>query len=200
MTEDPKKLGVNVERMIKTRRGLVVAVSSKNEVEKMMNSADLRKKGYVVTERVKKRPMIMIYDVEKGQEEADILKEMYGRNFVEGMTEQEFLRAIKIRRKVKQQQRGGNREKTERETWIVEVNGKIFNSCMKRERIYMRWEALRVKKYVDVVRCFKCQGFGHVGKVCREKKQACGRCMGEHKTEGCEVEEDSVRCINCRRG
>lgn len=104
----------------------------------MVNSEDLRKKGYVVSKRVKKRPMIMVYDVAKGPEEESILKEMYERNFVESMTEQEFLRAIKVRRKIKQSKRGGNRDKFEKETWIMEVDGKIFNGCMKRERIYMK--------------------------------------------------------------
>lgn len=48
MKEDQKKLGVRVERIIKTRKGLVVSLSNRVEKEKMMNSETLKEKGYVV--------------------------------------------------------------------------------------------------------------------------------------------------------
>lgn len=198
MKENPKELGVNVERLIKTRKGLVVEMTTKNEVERMMNSESLRRKGYVVREGVKKRPTVMIYDLEKGPEE-EILKEMYMRNFSESMTEQEFLRAVKVRRKIGQKKGGREKEKVERETWIMEVSGRIYEGCMRQERVYMKWEAVRVKEYVDIVRCFKCQGFGHIGKVCRERKQVCERCGEDHKTEACGVSDTEVKCPNCAR-
>lgn len=50
-----------------------------------------------------------------------------------------------------------------------------------------------------MVRCFKCQGYGHIGKVCRERKMTCGRCAGEHKTETCKTEQEEVACQNCRK-
>lgn len=45
----------------------------------------------------------------------------------------------------------------------------------------------------------ECQGFGHVGKVCREKKDTCGRCAGGHRTDRCEETVEQVACVNCRK-
>lgn len=56
LKEDPKKLGVRVERMIKTRKGLVVAVSNRMEKDKLLQSETLKEKGYVVREGEKRYP------------------------------------------------------------------------------------------------------------------------------------------------
>lgn len=68
---------------------------------------------------------------------------------------------------------------------------------MARGRLYVGWESLKVKEYVDVVRCFKCQGIGHIGMVCRDEEQTCGRCAEKHKTENCRVNDENVKCCNC---
>lgn len=102
MKEDPRQLGVKVERLIKTRKGLVVAVGNKEDAVRMVDSERLRGKGYVVKESVAKRPMLMVYDVGGGVEEKEVLKEMFERNFSESVTENEFLRAVKVRRRIKQ--------------------------------------------------------------------------------------------------
>lgn len=100
---NPEGLGVRVERMIKTRKGLVVAVSGKEDAERLKTNEELKRKGYVVKDGLRKNPMIMVYDLEKGRVEEDTLKEIFQRNFREtSMSEMEFLRDVKVRRKIKQ--------------------------------------------------------------------------------------------------
>lgn len=199
MRGNPEGLGVRVERMIKTRKGLVVAVSGKEDAERLKTNEELKRKGYVVKDGLRKNPMIMVYDLEKGRVEEDTLKEIFQRNFREtSMSEMEFLRDVKVRRKIKQVGRQEKRGGKEKESWVIEVNGNILAECMRRERLYIGWESVRLKEYVDIVRCFKCQGYGHIGKVCRENKQICGMCAGEHRMEQCSGENE-VRCHNCSK-
>lgn len=160
-------------------------VSSREEGERLLRSENLKQKGYVVKEGVKKLPMMMVYYIVKIPDEKDV-KELQERNF-EDMSEQEFLRASKVKRKIKQAQDRRSKEKEEKKTWIVEASCEVFKKSMARGRMYLEWEAVKVKEYLDVVRCFKCQGYGQVGKVCSEKKDTCGRCVGSHRTEKCEV-------------
>lgn len=196
---DPQAMNVSVERMMKTRKGLVVAVREKDDLDKLKASEAFKGRGYKVVEKERKRPMVLLYDVEKGLSEDQVLKELFVKNFGDiGMTEQEFLREVKVRRKVTQARQRGEKENS-RESWVMEVNGKIFRICMNRKRLYIGWESLKVKEYIDVVRCFKCQGFGHIGRVCRDEEQTCGRCTDNHKTESCKVDDENVRCNNCRK-
>lgn len=52
-----------------------------------------------------------------------------------------------------------------------------------------------VKDYDDLLQCFRCQAYGHLAKVCKEKG-VCGLCA-EHERE--QKYEGERRCINCKR-
>lgn len=148
---DPKAMNVRVERMMKTRKGLVVAVREKEYFAKLKASEAFKGRGYKVVEKERKRPMVLLYDVEKGLSEDQVLKELFVKNFGGvGMTEQEFLRDVKVRRKVSQARQRGEKEKC-RESWVMEVSGKIFRVCMTRNRLYVEWESMKVKEYIDVL-------------------------------------------------
>lgn len=93
--------------MVKTRKGLVVAVRAKEDVAKLKASAALTGRGYKVMENERRD---LLYDLDKGLCEAKVLESLYVKNFGElGMSEQEFLRAVKVRRKVSQARQRGER-------------------------------------------------------------------------------------------
>lgn len=54
----------------------------------------------------------------------------------------------------------------------------------------------RVGEFVEVTRCFKCQGHGHVSRFCNRPVR-CGE-EGHHVTR-CARTGDAVRCVNCKR-
>ncbi|XP_064611699.1 uncharacterized protein LOC135475697 [Liolophura sinensis] len=62
--------------------------------------------------------------------------------------------------------------------------------------ICLGYEIFEVKPYVPrVLRCYKCQGYGHISSSCRGK-QRCPRCAGEHEFEQCR-NLDRPKCSNC---
>ncbi|XP_054259799.1 DNA ligase 1-like [Macrosteles quadrilineatus] len=121
MRNKPKDIGVNIDKIIKTRRGVILEVNSREEAEKLKGNQKLIEEGYEMKEGTKKNPMVLIYDVDAGSKEDEVMKEMWERNVMEiGMKEDEFLRAVKVRRKMIQKGKDGNREERNKgENWIM---------------------------------------------------------------------------------
>ncbi|EFN68078.1 Uncharacterized 50 kDa protein in type I retrotransposable element R1DM, partial [Camponotus floridanus] len=66
-------------------------------------------------------------------------------------------------------------------------------------RIYLLWRTYKIKEYIGVTRCFKCQGYGHTAKTCNSPDQICEICGGkDHLKKDC-GQKDKVQCINCTR-
>ena len=68
---------------------------------------------------------------------------------------------------------------------------------MERKRICINFERVRVVEYIQIVRCFKCQQFGHRSNNC-EKEQVCPKCAGNHTERECKSLE--IKCNNCYFG
>lgn len=81
---------------------------------------------------------------------------------------------------------------------IAEVDSETFRYLMNRENqvLYVGWNNCNIYEHFSVRRCFKCGGYNHQAKDCREKI-TCVMCAGEHKSDVCESE--SKKCINCVR-
>lgn len=85
-------------------------------------------------------------------------------------------------------------KKKETETILIEFEGKVLP-----KEVYFGFIRYRVREYIPKpTRCFNCQKFGHVAKVCKEKKR-CARCSGEHDYGEC-GEGVRPKCCNCGGG
>ncbi|KAJ3659809.1 hypothetical protein Zmor_011477 [Zophobas morio] len=49
---------------------------------------------------------------------------------------------------------------------------------------------------VDVLRCYKCNGFNRSVKTCK-KTLSCPKCSKEHELKECKAQNDQWKCINC---
>lgn len=79
---------------------------------------------------------------------------------------------------------------------VVEIDGDGFNRIMSSnyKKLRIGWSRCPVKEYVDLLKCYKCQGFSHKSKDCTKKK-ACKKCAGEHDISDCKSKV--IRCANC---
>lgn len=164
----------------------MIEVGSAEETGKILNNQQLKDNGMTATKPKALKPIIMIYDVEKGQREERML-EIYEKNLEDkGLTVQEFKAEFSVRHDFEnrirgrgEQSRKDGEEETTKANWVVEFSGRVRKLLRGRDKIYIGWECCRVKDYVDLARCYKCQRYGHVAKVC-QNKEVCSFCAGEH--------------------
>lgn len=79
---------------------------------------------------------------------------------------------------------------------VVEIDCDAFNTIMSNERkkLNIGWSSCIVKEYVNVLSCYKCQGFSHKAKDCK-KERACKKCAGKHDISECKSKV--FKCTNC---
>ena len=66
-------------------------------------------------------------------------------------------------------------------------------------RIRIRCESYRTTPPPQVTQCYKCQGFNHIAKDCKNA-QKCVRCAGSHKSSECPDKDKNslkLKCSNC---
>lgn len=72
----------------------------------------------------------------------------------------------------------------------------VFDEERLPTRVTLGYMNYRVREYIpNPVRCYNCQRFGHVAKVCKGKKR-CARCGENHGYEECNV-NTQPKCCNC---
>ena len=54
-----------------------------------------------------------------------------------------------------------------------------------------------VQQGIKIVRCFKCQKFGHVSANCKSET-SCGYCSGRHTFKECPNKDENPQCANCK--
>lgn len=55
----------------------------------------------------------------------------------------------------------------------------------------------RVGPRVDVLRCHRCQRYGHIGSACKAPSVVCSRCAGPHHALHCVKGSGPPKCISC---
>ena len=48
------------------------------------------------------------------------------------------------------------------------------------------------------VQCYLCLKYNHVAKYCKTKQQTCLRCGEDHRADQCKVNDENVKCCNCK--
>lgn len=77
---------------------------------------------------------------------------------------------------------------------IIETYHMGYDLLMQMKSVYVGYSKCYVVDHVHILRCFKCSGFSHLAKDCKNK-QACSRCAGDHKSTQCRSKREC--CINC---
>ena len=83
---------------------------------------------------------------------------------------------------------------------IVRVSNVIWSVLAKqRDRIFIGSQSTcKVYDSIFVLRCFKCQAYGHHSRDCTHES-VCGFCAGSHATNTCVTKdcENGLKCIHC---
>lgn len=188
----PSELGINVKRVTKTARGLMIETEGLEQLEKLEKCHVLTQKGLIVEKPKKRLPRLMIYDVEQTDNDDIIVEDIFTQNYEDSEIDKEvFKNEFRCVHKYKRKDPNDTRT-----NWVVECSARVRNLMRLRDRIYIGWQSCRLKDYNPLVRCFKCQSYGHTSRVCRGR-ECCPHCAGEHDITKCPRKGDPPRCANC---
>ena len=172
--------------------GILIETTTKEDVTRVLENKKLNVAGLVAGPPAKKRPQIIIYDAPANISENDILYALRRQN-LQGIEKKIVTEGIEISHKT-------GKKDSETTNWVLNVKSEIRNHLIKQGRVYIDWFSLKVKDYISVSRCYKCQGYGHVSKYCRMNKDTCGHCAIEgHTYNNCPNKNKDPKCINCKK-
>lgn len=194
-TINPTEEGYQVVGLRKTRNTGVV-ISTKDENSKMTEMKEkLEKKGLVVTLPGLKRPRIIIYGVDSDMDEENLLKAIHAQNYEkEGRTLEEVKANFKPIFKT-------GRKNMPTRNWVLETSPAARkNAVQQKGKMQIGWYSCRVEDYVEVTRCYKCQGTNHTAAKCKEQNETCSHCgqIG-HSHKVCSKKNEPPKCVNCAK-
>lgn len=193
------KSSLNNEQSLKIKKavnvrggGVLLVIDAAEEVNNVLGDKILKNLNLKVSQSKKVKPKVVIYDVPSELNERDLTLDIYNRNFRNFIGFENFEKDFKPLFKVGPQ----NKEQVH---WVIECSGKMRNAVIYKERIYIEWASCRVKDYISVARCYKCQGFGHVSKHCKKDTNVCGHCAQQgHDIKVCPNKDNKPICVSCK--
>lgn len=142
---------------------------------------------YKVNQPKLKRPRFKIIGVEQEEEALDdekLLSTIIKQN---GLNMQEGHEDMKIIYKKMN-------KKYKNVSISIESDPVMFNEIIKRGRLNIGWKKYRVLEDIYIIRCYKCWGFNHFAKECKDCVR-CGICAEQHDRKDCK--SVSKKCVNC---
>ena len=103
---------------------------------------------------------------------------------------EEDIAAIKFRYRM-------GRKDVEETNWVMKVPPQVREKLLT-GKVYISWNAYKVRAYIATGRCYKCQGCGHVTRYYRVNYEICAHCAeGGRSTKECTNKGKNASCENC---
>lgn len=144
----------------------------------------MESEGKGVREEKARWPTVLVYDVDRDIKKEELSGQIASQNPELGLDKEAvvplFMKGPKTDELV---------------WWVCSVRPSAFKLLVGKS-LFIGLSKCKVKEYVDVVRCFKCQHFGHRASKCGQKVDTCGRCAVKgHRAKDCK--SVPVKCANC---
>lgn len=179
------------------KSGVVLRVTNETQIKKLENVAAIKSAGLRLEKPKGRRPRILVKDIPATLSDEEFLAAFYRQNIRDEIkiSEDEFNRGTKIIRR---------RKLDNGRKWIgVELDPKIRKHIIStKDKLFIEWATCRFADDIELVRCLKCQQFGHVVKYCTEKAECCAHCAESHDSRECPKKSlDNFKpiCATCKR-
>jgi hypothetical protein len=192
------KVGVKRVKNI-SKGGIAIECSTPEECDSAINTISSNSTELTATKPVFKAPKIVIYGITDDLTENDIITEIITKNeeiktFTQNLSDEELKHNITIKFKLRQ------KSKSTVNHWVFEVSPEIRKIIIKAKSVLIGWKSCPVADYIYVLRCLKCNGFGHKGydseNTCKGNV-CCGHCGQTHETKNCKQTAQNAFCVNC---
>jgi hypothetical protein len=150
------------------------------------------------SEPKKRLPKIAIYGVNDDITESELVNDIISKNkvigdYLKGKSQAQLSSEFKFRFHLRRNSSNQNK------TYVFELSPKLKQIINKMQTINIGWQACVWNDFIHIIRCFKCNKFGHKSTDCKESHDSCGLCSESHKTKDCKKLKSEHSCINCKQ-
>lgn len=191
---DPGKLKVGIDGIRNAKNGGIIINCKDNKTKEIISNKVSEELGgkYIVHEATLKNPKFIIRGIEEKYmeyDESDLIEcFIYQNNIAQLGNEMENKIKIVRKFKIKSRKNAVN--------LIIEIDPCLYGFIKSKSELNLGWRSCFVEEYYNIVRCYKCAGYGHFQSECKNKR-SCFKCAGDHDTRNCENE--LKKCINCMK-
>ena len=191
----------NVRSFKNTKDGGIIIGCTNNEAANSVIKKINESTGKTLTARQPKsrKPKMIVFGVDQDVEENSVIDEIIDCNSeIKKMIDEDEVNKssyhISFIKKMKAKYSTQDRSFFH---YIFEVSTELRKTLKKHQKVRISWRNYKIDDYVNIIRCFNCQRFGHLAKDCKSEA-TCGKCAEQHKTADCK-NSNAAKCINCTR-
>lgn len=192
----PKSEGIQIRALRKVQKGGVVVESGTKSGAIKIREITNKIPSLKIVAPKQLNPRVMIYDVDRSLTDEEIKSCVWKQNLEgTGITEEKLNKGFNIVFKT-------GRRDLDVVNLVIEMDPEIRIPLMEAGRVYIDFAACRIVDHLSVSRCFRCQGYGHVAKVCKKDERECvcshcGRAGHEYKECRRAISGEKPSCANC---
>ncbi len=182
-----------------SKGGIVLECESEKDCKNAVEMILKQTEALTAEEGIKRDPKLVIYGIPDTIEEKDIICELVNNNieikqYLNAKKTSDLNEEIQIKFKFRQRiQRNNN-------NWVFSLSPDLFKTINSMKSILIGWKSCHFKEYLSIIRCFKCNEFGHKGygeaSSCTNEI-CCGHCGKNHASIECKTSESQAFCVNC---
>lgn len=174
-----------------SKGGVLVEAASSQAAGKIFENQAMKDGGFQVARPKVALPKVMIYDVPSDISEDEVRNCLRSQNPILRPSDETIQAGLRLVKRMPVRDRSV-------EHWVLECNPAVRDWLMSEGRVYIDWSSCRVKDFLNVTRCYNCQGYGHSSKFCRGKR-TCAHCVGDHDRKDCPSKEKNFPCPACAK-
>lgn len=205
-----------VAKLTKTKNHVKIQCVKEDDCEKIKQLIDTRTENkFDIVKTTLKNPMIKIVNITNkytNNELAEILKRQNNLIHTNTNVQVKYIKEINQNMVNIKKSKQNNQKEINQQSYAVRVQSKnktnmhytafveldplSYNILMQVGKIRIGWDYCKIFEELNLNRCFKCNGYGHNSKKCRNQL-SCAICADSHESNGCKC--TNKVCVNCKR-
>lgn len=189
----PSEHGIRVTGIRNIRnKGIVIQTATREDREKILKTPCLANSATLSARLPTKRhPRVIFFNVPR-----DLTDECFLRSALTGIQENADLEPTVKTCKLSHLAGARTGSTCHR---VYEVPAHLRHVLVKQGKVFVDWNVCRVRDFIGLTVCSKCQMIGHSFKFCKDQ-QRCGHCAGEgHARTDCPKAAAKPVCATCTR-